>query len=395
MNGSPGRSLKLSSMRRKIPAGSVFQKTYKDRHGRVRKTATYYIKRYVRGKLVEESSGTANYDEAVAMLRKKMASAAIQQPHASEPERVRIGQLLDLLIEDYGYQNRKSLADTKRRVNSRLRPFFGEMKAQSLSTSKLREYVARRRRQETEPATINKELSWLRRSMNLGRRHDPPLVLHVPVFEMLPTDNVREGTLTHEQYRAVRDQLPPYARIALVVGYHTGARKGEIREIRRDKIDLARRRIQLPGRTTKNGKPRYLPIYGDMVAEIDMALSITDSMCSFLVQRDGKPVYDFDKAWATACKAAGVPEALFHDLRRTALTNMIEAGLSEKEAMEISGHKTRAVFDRYHIVSERRMMQNAEKLAEHLRAKDRQQEAVLVQDDGARQKRGRIEVLIK
>jgi integrase len=373
-------------MRKKIPSGSVFQKTYTDRRGRVRKTETYYLKYYAKGKPREISSGTTDYDEALAMLRKKMASAGVQSNHTDQPERVRIGQLLDLLIEDYGYQGRKSLADTKRRVNSRLRPFFGEMKAQALSTSKLREYVARRRRHETEPATINKELSWLRRAMNLGRRHDPPLVLHVPVFESLPVDNVREGTLTHEQYRAVRDLLPRYARIALVIGYHTGARKGEVREIQRDKIELTRRRIQLPGRTTKNGKPRYLPIYGDMAAEIDMALSGGDSKCNFLVQNEGKPVFDFDKAWATACKAAGIPEALFHDLRRTALTNMIEAGLSEKEAMEISGHKTRAVFDRYHIVSERRMMQNADKLDEHLKAKEAGMDPVLVQDSGARQK---------
>ena len=73
---------------------------------------------------------------------------------------------------------------------------------------------------------------------------------------------------------------------------------------------------------------------------------------------------------------------------------MIEAGLSEKEAMEISGHKTRAVFDRYHIVSERRLIENAEKLAQHLKTKEIAQDSpvlgqdtqVLVQDTGARQK---------
>src|SRR5580700_3330867 len=108
-----------------------------------------------------------------------------------------------------------------------------------------------------------------------------------------------------------------------------------------------------------------------MVAELDMWLSmIKGSSCPFLIQDCGKAVFDYEKAWATACKAVGIPGTLFHDLRRTALSSMIEAGLSEKEAMEISGHKTRAVFDRYHIVSDRRMQQNAEKLEQYLKAKE-------------------------
>src|SRR5579863_7481280 len=113
--------------------------------------------------------------------------------------------------------------------------------------------------------------------------------------------------------------------------------------------------------------PRYLPIYGDMKAELDMAISAGSNDCPLLIQRAGERVHDWKKA-CIACKAAGIPEALFHDLRRTAVTNGIEAGLSEKEVMEISGHKTRAVFDRYHILRERRMKQNAQKLAEHWKA---------------------------
>ncbi len=369
----------MQTMRRKIATGSVFQKTYRSRSGRTRKTATWYLKYYVNGKPVEASSGTDDYDEAVGMLKKRMAAAIDRPDYSDQPERVRMGQLFDFLVDDYRYKARKSTYDTEHRVNAHLRPFFGEMKAQALGTSAIRKYVEHRRRQQAEAATVNKELSWIRRAMRLGFKNDPQLVLRVPSFEMLPVDNVREGTLEHDQYRTLRDALPAYARIALVIAYHTGARKGEIRAILVDKIDFKAMRVTLPGRTTKNGKPRYLPIYGDMKAELDMALSAADQTCPFLIQHEGRPVFGWEKAWATACKAAQIPETLFHDLRRTAVTNMIEAGLSEKEAMEISGHKTRAVFDRYHIVSERRMKQNAEKLADHLKAK----ESTTVQDSGA------------
>ncbi len=284
-------------MPKRIPTGRVFQKTYPDRRGRNRRTATFYLKYYVRGKAIELSSGTTDYDEAMATLRQKMAEAARQGEHTDHPERVRMNQLFDLLVDDYRYKNRKSTYDTELRVNRHLRPFFGDIKAQVIGTSKLREYVAHRRRQKDEPATINKELSFVRRAMKLGAQHDPPLVFRVPHFEMLPVDNAREGVLEHEAYAAVRDALPPYARIALVIGYHTGARKGEIRSIRKDKINFNAGRIDLPGRTTKNGKPRYLPIYGDMKAELDMALAATaKSKCPLLIQHNEKPVYDRGRA---------------------------------------------------------------------------------------------------
>ena len=184
-------------------------------------------------------------------------------------------------------------------------------------------------------------------------------------------DNARTGVVSHEQYRAIRDQLPSYARIALVIGYHTGARKGEIRKIRLEMINLKSARIELVRKTTKNKNPRYLPIYGDMAAELSMAISLADPSCPFLIQDKGKQVTEFKKSWKSACDKAQVDHALFHDLRRTAVTNMIEAGFTEKEAMEISGHKTRSVFDRYHIVSERRLKQLGEKMEAHIRNKEK------------------------
>jgi integrase len=358
-------------MRGKIPSGSLFHKSYRDRHGRAQKSKTWYLKYYVQGRPIELPSGTDDYDDALTMLRSKVAAAAQMGQLSEHPERVRMNQLFDLLLEFYRTQERRSTYDVERKIESRLRPYFGKMKAQAITGQVIARYVASRRAEKRKPqnASINRELSYVRRALKLGAKQDPPLVLRVPHFQFLPEENVREGVLKHEQYRLVRDALPGYARIALVIGYHTGARKGEITQIRKERIDLKAGRIEITRPTTKTKRPRYLPIYGDMAVEIDAAIAAADPACPFLVQHSGERVHDFEKAWSTACAVAGVPNALFHDLRRTALTNMIEAGLSEKEAMEISGHRTRAVFDRYHIISERRMREMATKLDAHLKGK--------------------------
>ena len=181
----------------------------------------------------------------------------------------------------------------------------------------------------------------------------------VPHVEKLAEAGPRQGFFERADFETVVSYLPEYLRDFSRFAYLTGWRKAETTSLTWADVDRDGGAIRLRPENSKNGRGRVVVLEGDLAALIarrwDARLlegSDGPRVVGLVFHRDGEPVGDFRKAWATACERAGVAGRLFHDLRRTAVRNMIRAGVSETVAMRISGHRTRSVFDRYNVTSE-------------------------------------------
>ena len=113
-------------------------------------------------------------------------------------------------------------------------------------------------------------------------------------------------------------------------------------------------KVTLQKGETKNKEARGVPILDGDMRDLLMAANKERVQgwphSPWLFNRNGEPIKDFRGSWEAACKAAGVPDLNFHDLRRTAVRNMRRAGVPQVIRMKISGHKTDSMERRYNIV---------------------------------------------
>ena len=103
-----------------------------------------------------------------------------------------------------------------------------------------------------------------------------------------------------------------------------------------------------------------------IAAALDRRRERRDPTSPLVFHRDGIPVRRWRTAWRTACQAAGVPTRFLHDCRRTAARDLIRASVPERVAMLLTGHKSRAIFDRYNIIHEQELLDAGDQLVAYL-----------------------------
>jgi integrase len=362
---------------RKPQFGRVFKRKGQGPDGRVVEYGPWWIEHYDgHGKQHRESSHSTRYTDAERLLRKRQAEITSGAFIGHQAEQIRVSDLLDDLLADYEI-NQKSLAWAKY-VDGHLRPFFGPLRVPTVGSTAIARYIAERRAEGIANSTINRELSLLRRAFNLARDCTPPKVTHVPKIPKLAENNIRKGFFEHDDYLAMRAALPPELRAILTFAYYTGCRRGEILSLQWPQVDLIGRVVRLEPGTTKNDEGRLIPLVLEVYETLKMQRAIRQEKypaCPWVFFRAGQRIGDFREAWEAACRKAGLwegdgetgrPAKLFHDLRRTGVRNLVRAGIPEKIAMQISGHKTRSVFDRYNIVDERDVRLAAAKLEQYI-----------------------------
>jgi integrase len=333
----------VAKAKRTRGTGSIIK--IKDSEGK--ESRFWYLSYWANGRQIRESSKSESKQVAERLLQKRLGELANGKNPVNQ--KLTYDTMRDSLILDYQKNGMKSLRirDGKPCLDSvnRLNKFFEGKKASQITSQEITRFVVELQKGGSANATINRSLAALKRMFKLSLKNGT--ICAIPYMDMLTENNTRTGFVDAEQFKILRSALPDYLKSVVTLAYFTGMRRGEICNLRWSNVDFKSRCIRLKGAETKNGEPRTIPLNTETI----LMLKMLPQDREFVFGRTGK-IVDFRGAWEKAAIAAGVPDLLFHDLRRSAVRDLVRAGVPEKVCMSISGHRTRNVFDRYNIVSE-------------------------------------------
>jgi integrase len=275
--------------------------------------------------------------------------------------------------------SKRSLSKDKESA-AKLKAHFGNCALESITTSAIEAYKQKRLTEKTKrgsapkPATINREVAFLRSLLVLAARDR--LIEHIPYVELFEENNQRDRIASNAEFQAILEHSDEHLKEILGCLWDTGMRKREVLKLTWDRVDLKNDLITLGALAkdgqvdTKTKQARLIPLSPRLKAALlaiwqrekgGKVSRITDRVFLFR----GKPIERFDRSYKTACEKAGVNGLWIHDIRATFATRKIAEGFDRDWVKMITGHKTDNVFKRYNrpsLESLRRVVQRDENL---------------------------------
>jgi integrase len=348
-----------SVRRRGRGEGSVFL----PKHSR-----SWWASYYINGARQRFNTRETTRKGALAILRERTVAAS-QGRITPRSDRVSFEDLASGLVARYELDGLRSLKRAQLAL-THLRATFGHYKALAITPAAADLYARNRIAEGCAPATVSYELAVLKRAIALAVKAG--LLTQRLEIEPVKLNNARVGFFERGDFEAVRAALPDYLRPVVTFSYLTGWRISEVLGLTWDRVDFTAGVVRLDVGTTKSGAGRVFPF--SVMPELEAVLTAQRATVSAqernaarvipnVFTRHGEAIGSFRKAWKRACGAAGRDGQLVHDFRRSAVRNLVRAGVSEHTAMKLTGHKTRSVFDRYDIVNEADLADGVAKLA--------------------------------
>lgn len=318
----------------------------------------WYAVLYHHGRRIRESLHTTDQKTAerrLAALRRRRDRGTYQDPAT---RRVTVGELLDDLVVHLEVKGAAGLSKARSTLKA-VREAFGHLATRELDTAGVELAQRAWLREGKAPATVNRRLELLRQAYRLATKRTPPKALAIPHIPLLTVHNARQGFLSAKEIgRLLAAFEDADLRDFVEWGAWTGMRPGEVRQLTWAMVDLQARTLQLAPQAAKTRKGRTLALEGPLWTIVERRLARRRLGCELVFHRvskgqPGQAVRDYRRAFRAAVKTARLPAALLpYDLRRSALRNMVRAGVDVSVVMKISGHRTRSTFDRYNIVDE-------------------------------------------
>jgi integrase len=322
--------------------------------GQILKVGNVWKIRYIlNGRRIQETAGSRRKD-AVDLLIERLGQKAEGRLYTDVVKMV-WADLERIILDEH--QQHRSYEKVERHVRRHLRRHFGGERVADLQYDRLLQFKHERLSEGASPSTVRYELSLLRTGLVVGRKAGR--VKQLPLIPKVHVENTRSGFFEQHQYEALVPHLSERVQPVVTFMYWTGWRRNEVLTRQWRHVDFTHGEIRLDPGETKSGKGRALPFAAvpALVSLLEVQRAYTRAVerrtgqvVPWVFHREGRRIKSIRQTWRTACKKAGLVGMIPHDFRRTAVRNLVRAGVPEKVAMQVTGHRSRSVFERYNIV---------------------------------------------